>query len=599
MSRTSSPAPQATSAQRGAAGPLALARAPAFSETVAPANDAFEHEADRIAEAVLQGRRWHRPGQGGWSAASAPDGEGAPIRRSPKAVGEEGASAAPEPAAAANAAAGSAASVPAPEPVTAATPAPTSLLVADDAEVARGQMRKGEFMTALRAGICASVDAALAGTGRDSQGCPWIDHWLGYYETRSAADIERALLRYAPEAAGASNASQYIGLVTARVSQSAKRWAKTGEVTGLPEDMPDAAGGGGLLAGIGTMLFKPRSGGARAADPVSVREELGRGEAIGSALRARMEGAFGTSFAAVRVHTDGTAARLSNELNARAFAVGPHVAFGGGEFQPGTLAGDALIAHELAHVVQQGQGGTGAPLAAHDGGQAGASSSALEHDADVSAAGAAASLWGAGSFSELRRQARPRMRSGLSLRRCAGGQKTAATGPQAKVKLTPLQERQQSLAGASERLRDVNMWVIAQQKPGMQNLPDIKGVLNLDPGMATKVSEAIELLTKADSTFGVKALDALPPKLDEIVAQTKAALSTSGSTGGSSEDQRLAAGQTTPLPEPGRGCVERGQRPGREDRRNAGGRRDQEAHRRHCRRARRPAERLDCDRRCG
>ena len=114
-----------------AAGPLAIARAPAFSETVAPANDAFEHEADRIADAVLQGRRWHRPWQGGWSAAaSAPDGKGAPIRRSPKAGTEGPASVAPEPAAA-------------------ATPAPALLLVADDAEVARGQMRKGEFMTAL------------------------------------------------------------------------------------------------------------------------------------------------------------------------------------------------------------------------------------------------------------------------------------------------------------------------------------------------------------------------------------------------------------------------------------------------------------------
>lgn len=416
-----------------------------------------------------------------------------------------------------------------PELAAAAASAGPALLVADDAQATRGQMRKSEFMTALRAGICASVDAALAGTGRDSQGCPWIDHWLGYYEARSATDIERALLRYAPEAAGASDASQYIRFVTARVSLSAQRWAKTGEVTGLPEENPGASPVGGLLAGVGAMLFKPRSGGAHAADPVSVREELGHGEALGSGLRARMEDAFGTSFAAVRLHTDATAARLSNRLNARAFAVGPHVAFGAGEFQPGTLAGDALIAHELAHVVQQGHAPADVPGAA-------VSSDALERDADRSAAGVAATLWGAGSFSEWRREARPRMRSGLGLQRCGSSQKAVA-GPQVKVKKTAAQERQDDIAGASERLRDVNKWVSLQQK--VQNVPDVKGVSKLDDEQAANVATAIELLTKASALSGAKALDALRPKLKEVLDHTKAAKHPN--TGYGPQDDALAS----------------------------------------------------------
>ncbi len=57
-------------------------------------------------------------------------------------------------------------------------------------------------------------------------------------------------------------------------------------------------------------------------------------------------------------HTDSNASSVSNRVNARAFTVGNHVAFGGGEYKPGTLAGDALIAHELAHTVQQ-QGAEG------------------------------------------------------------------------------------------------------------------------------------------------------------------------------------------------------------------------------------------------
>lgn len=523
-------------ATRAAAQPAsATARVPSLKETVAPANDPAEHEADRIADAVLQGRRWPLPGQSGWSAATDP------ASLAPSPAGRERAgesliqrSAKPgdgEPAA-----------------VTAPTSA-SPLLVPDDANASPGQMRKGEFMAALRAGICAAVDAALAGTGRDSEGCPWIEHWLGYYETRSAVDIERALLRYAPEAAGVPTAAQYIRVVTARVSQSAQRWARTGEVTGLPDEMPGAAGGGGLLAGLGAMFFKPRSGGAHAADPVSVREQLGRGESLGGGLRARMEGAFGTSFSAVRLHTDGTAARLSNQLNARAFAIGPHIAFGGGEFQPGTPAGDALIAHELAHVVQQGQGGEGAPGGVPSGARepvaSGATSTALEHDADSAAAGVAATLWDAGSVSGLHREARPRLRSGLSLQRCASKPKTAVPGAQgapAKVKLTPLQERQQSLSGAGERLRDVSAWATGQQK--QQGVPDIKGVKDLAPAEAAKVAEAIDLLTKANATFGIQALDEIGPQLDEVVAKTKAARSTSGATGGDSQDQRLAANQT-------------------------------------------------------
>ncbi|WP_431257230.1 eCIS core domain-containing protein [Roseateles chitinivorans] len=482
----------------------ATARVPSLKETVAPANDPVGHEADRIADAVLQGRRWPLPGPSGWSAATDP---GLP---------------APPPAA------------------TGASP----LLVADDVNASPGQMRKGEFMAALRAGICAAVDAALAGTGRDSEGCPWIEHWLGYYETRDAVDIERALLRYAPEAAGVPSAAQYLRLITARVSQSAQRWARTGEVTGLPDEMPGAAGGG-LLAGLGAMFFKPRSGGAHAADPVSVREQLGRGESLGGGLRARMEGAFGTRFSAVRLHTDGNAARLSNRLNARAFAIGPHIAFGGGEFQPGTPAGDALIAHELAHVVQQGQGGEAAASPAREAAVSGAPEAALEHDADAAAAGVAATLWDAGSVSGLHREARPRLRSGLSLQRCASKPKTAVPGAQgapAKVKLTLLQERQQSLSGAGERLRDVSAWAAGQQK--QQGVPDIRGVKELAPAEAARVAEAIELLGKASAPFSSQALDELGPQLDEIVAKTKAARSTSGPTGGDSLDQRLAADQT-------------------------------------------------------
>lgn len=294
-----------------------------------------------------------------------------------------------------------------------AKPAP-SLLADDEGEVAAGQMRKGDFLAALRAEICVSVDEAMSGTGRDSRGCPWIDHWLGYYGGRSASQVEQALRRFAPEAAHVATARDYIPLVAARVGRSADTYASTGEIVGVPDDVPMGGMAGGILSAFGGMFFKARPGGANAAPtPQAVRSQLGAGRPLHGPVRSRMESAFGTSFARVRLHTDGTAARMSHQLNARAFAVGEHVAFGNGEYQPGTLVGDALIAHELAHVVQQG----GAETAGADiHSKSVPATTAIERDADTAAIGVAATLWG------RTRQAvagMPRLRSGLSLSRCS------------------------------------------------------------------------------------------------------------------------------------------------------------------------------------
>ena len=87
--------------------------------------------------------------------------------------------------------------------------------------------------------------------------------------------------------------------------------------------------------------------------PEYVREQLGHGQPIEPHTRRRMESAFGESFSDVEIHSNEQAALLSEQMNARAFAVGKHIAFGRDQHQPGTLLGDALLAHELAHVVQQ------------------------------------------------------------------------------------------------------------------------------------------------------------------------------------------------------------------------------------------------------
>ncbi len=70
-------------------------------------------------------------------------------------------------------------------------------------------------------------------------------------------------------------------------------------------------------------------------------------------LRSGFERSLGTSLADVRLHTDGQAASSARALGARAFATGTDISFGAGEYAPDSAAGRHLIAHEVAHTVQQ------------------------------------------------------------------------------------------------------------------------------------------------------------------------------------------------------------------------------------------------------
>jgi hypothetical protein len=308
-----------------------------------------------------------------------------------------------------------AASPPPPASAPAGSAAAAALIVEDDAEhIESAQMRKTEFLAEMRTAVCATADEGLQASGQTAQGCPWIEYWLSYYGGQDAAHLERALHKFAPVAAGVTSARDYIPIAAARVRQSVDRYAKTGEAPDMPEGMP----GGGLLAGAASIFFKAREGGARVADPQSVRQHLGSGQPLESGVRSRMESAFGAGFSHVRVHTGGTAAALSDQMNARAFAVGNHVAFSPGEYDPHSLVGQALIAHELAHVVQQRDARESTSV--DQSSRAGAPHSALEEDADHTAVNAVVSILGGTGRGQanIGRQVMPRLKAGLKLQRC-------------------------------------------------------------------------------------------------------------------------------------------------------------------------------------
>lgn len=179
-----------------------------------------------------------------------------------------------------------------------------------------------------------------------------------------------------------------------------------------PDGVPSADASDGAQSSLGTALFKG--------------QRLDSSRTLDHGVGARMRAAFGTSFSDVRVHTGSRSAALAAELNARAFTIGRDVVFGAGEYRPGTPVGDALIAHELAHVMQQRDGRAESPVMKRIDSDAGP----LEAEADLAAVGAATRLWSGrlGMPAPTRRPALPRLRSALRLQRCAGdaGRKAAA-----------------------------------------------------------------------------------------------------------------------------------------------------------------------------
>jgi len=85
----------------------------------------------------------------------------------------------------------------------------------------------------------------------------------------------------------------------------------------------------------------------------AVRAAERGGAPLPKEVRSHFEPRFGYDFSRVRVHADGEAADGARAVRARAYTMGHDIVFGDREYAPGTTEGKRLLAHELAHVVQQ------------------------------------------------------------------------------------------------------------------------------------------------------------------------------------------------------------------------------------------------------
>jgi hypothetical protein len=103
-----------------------------------------------------------------------------------------------------------------------------------------------------------------------------------------------------------------------------------------------------------TVQRKASSKGEISSVPAIVDDVLqSSGEPLAADTRRFFEKRFGYDFSRVRVHTDTRAAASVQAVNAQAYTVGHNVVFGAGHYSPASAEGQKLIAHELAHVLQQ------------------------------------------------------------------------------------------------------------------------------------------------------------------------------------------------------------------------------------------------------
>lgn len=91
----------------------------------------------------------------------------------------------------------------------------------------------------------------------------------------------------------------------------------------------------------------------------SIQGKAAKGQPLPAEHRKFFESGFGRDFSQVRVHADSSSAEMSKRLDAEAFTFGNNIFFNSGRYAPDRPDGRHLLAHELAHVVQQNSGTVG------------------------------------------------------------------------------------------------------------------------------------------------------------------------------------------------------------------------------------------------
>lgn len=232
-------------------------------------------------------------------------------------------------------------------------------------------------------------------------------------------------------------------------------------------------------------------GGDRRVDHPVIPE--GSGRPLEAPLRSDMAQRFGTSLDHVRLHTDAGADEASRALGARAFTKDQDIYFGRGEYRPASTRGRRLLAHELAHTIQQ----RGLPPATQKAMDIAPPDDPGERQAEL-AAEAVVRGDRAGSIQPLGRDARPPTRSPVIQRSPADSAPSDANGPAATagdfiVGLGDLTIKQDELLKAKTKGR-YRKDLAGMTLPGLK-LKTIELSINRSSGSVTKghVAAALDI----------------------------------------------------------------------------------------------------------
>lgn len=87
----------------------------------------------------------------------------------------------------------------------------------------------------------------------------------------------------------------------------------------------------------------------------NVENASGKGDVLPAKTLTEMNSSFGADFSRVHIHNNSESVNMNKELHAQAFTHGSDIYFNAGKYNPETTTGKQLLAHELTHVIQQGQ----------------------------------------------------------------------------------------------------------------------------------------------------------------------------------------------------------------------------------------------------
>jgi Domain of unknown function (DUF4157) len=119
---------------------------------------------------------------------------------------------------------------------------------------------------------------------------------------------------------------------------------------------PETARALGEAMSPGSRIARDANGVAAGADAAVAAAASSNGSSLPTHLQRQFEGSLGADLSSVRVHTGAESQAAAHAVGAKAYTVGQDIHFGAGKYQPDDPFGMHLLAHEVAHTVQQAGG---------------------------------------------------------------------------------------------------------------------------------------------------------------------------------------------------------------------------------------------------